>query len=253
MRLLFLVDSLIGALIVALVISYVMPVYNGLRTRNSLALSLDLLSRETGNAEEVVVSLGPRGDFTAGQTVLAELATQMVSVKEAHHFYPLLFFFHTGKAQHSLVRCLRLALDTVSHLHACLDDERYGSVKESGSVFQLQRATVLLMETLASTFLPRRVEREVADEGPQPHWHEQYRRACRRLAEAGVPTRSDGESGAREYEQSRAEWDAHVRRMSLYLEHQDDDPDRRSQETARSTGDRSAAAANERTSARGAG
>ena len=242
MRVLYLIDSVIGALIVALVVSYVMPVYNGLRTRNSLALSLELLSRETSDAEEVVASLGPRGDFAAGQTVLGDLATRMVSVKEAHHFYPLLFFFHTGTAQHSLVRCLRLALDTVSHLQACLDDERYASVKESGSVAQLQRATMLLVETLASTFLPRRMERDVVDEGPQPHWREQYRRACRRLAEAGIATRSDGEAGARDYERSRAQWDAHVRRMGLYLEHQEDDPDRRSQERAGAVGDRSAAA-----------
>jgi len=242
MRLLYLVDSLIGALIVALVVSYVMPVYNGLRTRNSLALSLDLLSRETGEAEEVITALGPRGDFTDGQTVLGDLATRMVSVKEVHHFYPLLFFFHTGTAQHSLVRCLRLALDTVSQLQACLDDERYASVKESGSVFQLQRATMLLVETLASTFLPRRIEREIADEGPQPHWREQYLRACRRLAQAGIATRADGEAGARDYERSRAAWDARVRRIGVYLEHQEDDPDRRSQERAGAVGDRSAAA-----------
>src|SRR5437763_3307712 len=137
-----------------------MAVYNGLRTRNSLALSFELLSRETGNAEEVVASLGPRGDFGAGQTVLADLATRMISVKEAHHFYPLLFFFHASATQHSLVRCLRLALDTVSHLRGCLDDERYASVKEAGAVAQLERATMLLVHTLSTTFLPRRLERE---------------------------------------------------------------------------------------------
>ena len=240
MQLLYLVDSLIGALIVALVVSYVMPVYNGLRVRNMLALTFDLLSRESGDAEEVVASLGPGGDFSGGQTVLSDLASGMVAVKEAHHFYPLLFFFHTGKAQHSLVRCLRLALDTVSHLEACLDDEPYGSIKASGSVFQLKRATMLLVETLSTTFLPPHVEPEVAAPGPRPHWREQYRRACRRLAEAGIATRRDGEAGAREYDRSRAEWDAAVLRVSRYLEHQEDDPDRRSGERAGSAVDRSA-------------
>ena len=230
MRALYLVDALIGALIVALVVSYVMPVYNALRSRNSLALSLDLLSRESGDAEEVVASLGPRGDFSAGLTVLGDLAERMVEVKEAHHFYPLLFFFHTGEGHHSLVRCLRLALDTVSHLKACLDDERYPNVKEAGSLFQLERAAMLLVDTVARTFLPRRLERELPDDGPQPHWREQYRRACRRLAEAGIATRADAEAGARAYDRSRAEWDALIRRVGIYLAHEEDDPDRRSQE-----------------------
>jgi hypothetical protein len=101
---------------------------------------------------------------------------------------------------------------------------------------------MLLVETLASTFLPRRIEREIADEGPQPHWREQYLRACRRLAQAGIATRADGEAGARDYERSRAAWDARVRRIGVYLEHQEDDPDRRSQERAGAVGDRSAAA-----------
>jgi hypothetical protein len=232
MRGLYLLDALIGTMVVALVISYVMQIYTALRTRNSLALSLHLLSRETGDASEVLAGLGPRGDFAAGQNVIAGLATSMVSVEEAHHFYPLLFFFHTSAAEHSLVRCLRLALDTVSHLRACLDDERYGGLKDSGSVHQLQRATMLLVETLSKTFLPHRLEGEIPDDGPQAHWREQYLQSCRRLAAAGIATRSDGADGARAYDASRAEWDACIRRISIYLAQEEDDPDRRSRAAA---------------------
>lgn len=230
MRILYLADALLGTMVVTLVISYVMPIYSGLRDRNSLALSLHLLSRETGNAEALVAGLGPRGDFTAAPSILVDLATRMVSVKEAHHFYPMLFFFHTGAAEHSLVRCMRLALDSVAHLRACLDDERYGSVIESGPVTQLERATLLLVDTLSATFLPRAVVRRCPDEGPQPHWREQYRRACRCLAAAGIATRGDAEAGARAYDAARAQWDARVRRIAVYLAHEEDDPDVRSAE-----------------------
>ena len=153
LRVLYLVDSLIGTFLVALVISYVMPVYNALRDRNALALSLDLLSRETGEAAEVVAGLGPRGDFGVGQGVLADLAMRMTSVKEAHHFYPLLFFFHASVPAHSLVRCIRLSLDTVSLLRTGVDDEGQ-AFKASGPLWQLQRATMLLVDTLSCRLHP---------------------------------------------------------------------------------------------------
>jgi hypothetical protein len=226
-RLLYLADALIGTLMVALVISYVMPVYNALRDRNALTLTLELLSGETGEAAEIVAGLGPRGDFGAGQAVLADLAAKMTAVKEAHHFYPLLFFFHASSSSHSVVRCMRLALDTVSHLGACLDDERHAVVKESGSLRHLQRSTMMLVETLSATFLPSRVERDLPDDAPRAQWREQYGRACRRLAAAGITTRADAEAGARAYEAARAEWDARVRRIAVYLAHDEDDPDRR--------------------------
>jgi hypothetical protein len=49
-RLLFLLNSLIGASVLSLVLSYLVQVYSALRERNALALAVDLMTDGTGDA-----------------------------------------------------------------------------------------------------------------------------------------------------------------------------------------------------------
>jgi hypothetical protein len=67
-------------------------VYSALLRRNALGPKIHLFTGETADAAALVAGLGPRGQFSAGYSNLAELATAVTSVKEAHHFYPLLFY-----------------------------------------------------------------------------------------------------------------------------------------------------------------
>jgi hypothetical protein len=56
--------------------------YSALLRRDSLALTLHLLTNETDDAAELICGLGPRGDFQTGATTLADLSTQMAALKE---------------------------------------------------------------------------------------------------------------------------------------------------------------------------
>src|SRR4051794_29140303 len=85
MRALYLFNSIAGASVLSLTLTYLMQVYTALLRRNSLALTLYLLSDESEDAAELLCGLGPRGDFDTGATTLGDLSTELASIKETHH------------------------------------------------------------------------------------------------------------------------------------------------------------------------
>src|SRR3954452_2030043 len=133
-RILYLFNSLVGMSVVSLTLTYVMQVYAALQRRNALGLKLHLITAETGDAAELVARLGPRGQFSAGYSDVAELGSGMAQTKEAHHFYPLLFYFRFRQPFYSVSRSAFLALDAVTLIRSALDDQRHGWLKESAAV-----------------------------------------------------------------------------------------------------------------------
>ena len=77
-------------------------------------MNIHLLSGCTGDAAELLARLGPQGQFSGGYTNLSELGVEMTQAKEAHHFYPVLFYFRFSDPYHSVSRSTLVALDTVS-------------------------------------------------------------------------------------------------------------------------------------------
>ena len=207
-RLLFLVNSLVGASVLSLTLSYLVQVYSALQRRNALGLKLHLLTAETGDAAELVAGLGPRGQFSAGYSNLADLAADVTSAKEAHHFYPVLFYFRFHHALYSVSRIGLVALDTVTLIRTALDDEREGWLKESASVTQLWHASMLLVTTLEDAFLPGGVPdaRKPPDQHVQERWHQRHTVALRRLRQAGIQTAADERAGAEAYILLRTCW-----------------------------------------------
>ena len=57
---LYMLNSLIGMSVMSLVLTYVMQIYNALRSRNALGLAIQTLSNDTGDAAELIAGLGPR-------------------------------------------------------------------------------------------------------------------------------------------------------------------------------------------------
>ena len=103
-RLLFLFNSLIGISVMSLTLTYLMQVYTALQRRNVLAMNIHFLSGCTGDAAELLARLGPQGQFSGGYTNLSELGVEMTQAKEAHHFYPVLFYFRFSDSYHSVSR-----------------------------------------------------------------------------------------------------------------------------------------------------
>jgi hypothetical protein len=220
-RMLYLANSAIGTSTVSLVITYLMRVYSGLRERNSLALTLQLLCNETKDAADLLARLGTQGKFEAGYNVVASVAQGVTSLEEAHHFYPVLFYFHTTDPRHSLSRLLHLCLDLVALVRACLPDDSLAWLKTSAAVTQLQRATMLLLDTLHGAFVPDRL-RDAPVHDRHDAWRRRYQHALARLASSGVPITAHHPQGEQTYLALRDEWDARLRDIAKYLGDADD-------------------------------
>jgi hypothetical protein len=215
-RILYLFNSLIGVSVVSLTLTYVMQVYAALQRRNVLGLKLHLLTGETGDAAELVARLGPHGQFSAGYSDLADISSEMAQAKEAHHFYPVLFYFRFRQPFYSVSRSALVALDTVTLIRSALDDQRHGWLKESAAVDQLWRASFVLVTTLEETFpIGGACEeaRLLGEEAPD-RWRRRYRSGVQRLRRAGIEVTTDEQVGAEAYVSLRSRWDPLIARLA---------------------------------------
>src|SRR6476661_2757724 len=182
-RLYYLFNSLLGASVISLTVTYLMQVYNALQRRNTLAYKLYLQSGETDDAAELLAGLGARGSFECGYTNLADIAVEMTVVLEAHHFYPVLFYFRFPRPLYSVSYFTLLALDEASLIKSALSDKELGWLKESVAVTQLWRSALLLATTQEkkSRLAGAAEEAHPPTAEDEDRWHRRYRAAVRRL------------------------------------------------------------------------
>jgi hypothetical protein len=210
-KLLYLCLSLLGLTVTSLTLMYLMQVYNALQLRNALGLRMYLLSAETNDAAELVAGLGPEGEFSSGYGVLAQLASDMAVLEEAHHFYPMLFYFRFEESYYSVSQFTLLAMDSVSLIRSALDEERLSWLQKSGGTTQLWRASMILARSLEKNFL--NVEEMATmplDSRTAERWRRRYEAALQRLQQANVPTTRDPRAGFEVYKTLRSEWDIHI-------------------------------------------
>ncbi|MCR0984930.1 two pore domain potassium channel family protein [Roseomonas populi] len=207
-RILYLTNSLIGMSVVSLTLTYIMQVYAALQRRNALGLKLHLLTAETGDAAELVARLGPYGQFSAGYSDLADIGSGMAQTKEAHHFYPLLFYFRFQQPFYSVSRSALVALDAVTLIRTALDDQRHGWLKDSAAVEQLWRASLILVSTLEEALHRGDAREQPRLPGETPdRWRRRYRSALQRLRRAGIEVTADENAGEEAYISLRSCWD----------------------------------------------
>jgi hypothetical protein len=136
-HLFFLFNSLLGLSVVSLTLTYLMQIYSALQRRNALGLRIYLFSAQRGDAAELIARLGPQGQFQGGYSNLSELAGSVAQMKEAHHFYPVLFYFRFPMTYYSASAITAVSLDAVSLILSALDEREYGWLQQSGAVAEL--------------------------------------------------------------------------------------------------------------------
>ena len=208
-RLLFLLNSLIGASVLSLVLSYLVQVYSALHERNALALTVDLMTGETGDAAEMLARLGPGGDFGDATSALDNLVRPLAMTKEAHHFYPLLFYFRFREPRYAVSRICFVLLDLTTLIETGLDRHKYQSLVGSAPVESLRRCALLLLETLDRHFPTRTAPAPT----PCQHFEESYAAATRTLARMGIEALPVSAS----YAEHRSRWDPLLRRVGPAL------------------------------------
>jgi hypothetical protein len=158
---------------------------------------------------------------------VSQLGVEMTHAKEAHHFYPVLFYFRFTDPHHSVSRSTLVALDTVSLIRSALDDQDHRWLKEAGGVAHLWEASMMLVTTLEDTFLPQGAPHREARPDPQTRerWRARYHAALLRLRQAGVPVTRDGEAGAEAYIACRMQWDHHITNLAPAMAYRMDEID----------------------------
>ena len=214
-RLFYLFDSLVGMSVISLTLTYLMQIYSALRTRNSKALSLDIGTGRTGDAAEFVAGLGPQGHFDAGYTTLTNLAESITSTKEAHHFYPVLFYFRFEEPCYSMSRFANTALDAMTIIKTAPNYKQYRWLIESGAVEHIFNSSLLLLTTLEKAFIPGDLpERAAPDAQTRSLWRNRFFNAAARLQSAGITLTADLDSAADRYISMRSEWSSHIRNLA---------------------------------------
>jgi hypothetical protein len=224
---LYLLNSLIGMSVMSLVLTYVMQIYNALKSRNTLGLTIQTLSNDTGDAAELIAGLGPHGQFDSGFSNLSSLASTAAEVKESHHFYPLLFYFRFAEPYYSVSQTATVLLDTVSLLKSAVSDEEYSWLKESATVAQCWRAAILLVGMLENVFLhsqPRQLP-SPPDADARERWRRRYMAALERMRQAGIQTIADPDTGFETYVSLRARWDGPIVRLRASMLYEADEID----------------------------
>ncbi|MDT8757759.1 potassium channel family protein [Sphingomonas psychrotolerans] len=222
-RLLFLLNSLIGASVLSLVLSYLVQVYSGLRERNALALAVDLMTDGTGDAAVMLTRLMPDGEASEATSELGNLIRSLAATKEAHHFYPLLFYFRFEEPLYAVSRFTFVLLDATTLIDTALDRDRYGTLAASAPVAAIRRGARMLLETLDANF-PTAGDR-ANDAAEAWGLRQSYLSATRTLESAGVAARTDGVEA---YVAAREEWEPLVRRVAPTLGYTMSEIDRRS-------------------------
>ncbi len=210
MRILFLINALIGASVLSLVLSYLVQVYSALRERNALALTVDLMTGGTGDAAEMLARLGPEGDFSNATSELGNLVRSLALTKEAHHFYPMLFYFRFTEPLYSVSRMTFILLDLTTLIDTTLDRQKHGALVRSAPVASLQICARLLLATLDQNFPTVDEEQTHSRTGV---FEGSCAAALTVLRNAGIETKPDVER----YAGQRGQWEPLVRRVGPAL------------------------------------
>jgi hypothetical protein len=143
--------------------------------------------------------------LSAGYNNLSNLAAEITDAKEAHHFYPILFYFRFPEPFYSVSRSWLVVLDAVSLIRSALPNEA-DWLKQSGAVTQLWAAALLLLSTLNDVFLQEKASAETDDED-QRLWRIRLESARQRLQKAGISVTDDLQHSLKTYMQQRRRWD----------------------------------------------
>jgi hypothetical protein len=204
-----------------------LQVYTALLRRNAAAVKVDTWSGQSGDAAQLLARMFPRAQTSGGYNNLSEFAADMASVKETHHFYPVLYYFRFRESRYSMSRTELVAMDAAALLTTALDDEQFGWIKTSAALAQLEDSALMLLQTLSEVshegLAPREPHREPAESVHR--WQQRFAAAITQLRRAGLPITADEAAAAAEYVRLRSRWNASLESLASALGYEIEDID----------------------------
>jgi hypothetical protein len=226
-KMLYLFNSLVGMSVLSLTLTYLMQIYTALKQRNSVALSVEIGTDRTGDAAEFVRGLGPQGHFETGYISLTNLSSSLASLKEAHHFYPVLFYFRFEETYYSVSRLTNVALDAVTIIRTALHPSTYRWMIESGAIADIRETCLLVLTTLEGAFVAKGIAGSATpDPETRERWRQRFFNAVAKLQDANIETVPDLDAAADRYVSLRSKWSAHIQNLapSMLYSNEEIDP-----------------------------
>lgn len=219
LRALFLLNALIGASALTLTVTYLMEIYRALQTRNSLGLKLRGMSGGSSNAADLIARWGPMGRFDSCYSSMAEVAGELAEVHEAHHLYPLLFYFRFDTEYPNPALYLPALLEATTLIHCALDKDQYRWLQRSAVVSQLWHGPLDLLSMLERVFVPKRFDARPPDLD-RSQLEARLRQAVDVLSSGGLATIADVALAEARYRELVGSWYGKAHRVATYLAHQ---------------------------------
>jgi hypothetical protein len=221
MRAVFVVNAFVGGSVLTLTVTYLMQIYRALQTRNALGLKVHAMSGGTGTGAQLLAAWGPEGKFDVCYSSVAEVAGELAEVHEAHHLYPLVFYFRFDTEYPNLVLYLPVLLEATTLLQCALDDDETGWLKRSAAAQQLWHESMGLLGLLEHVFVPERFRADKANMAADER-RARFAACVALLREHGIATVADERSAGDAYAKSLDRWLERSLRLAAYLDHRAD-------------------------------
>jgi hypothetical protein len=213
-RFLAIVEAALGFSIFTLTITYLLAVYTALSQRNIFAMNLHYQSAQTGDAIELLARHGAGGDFNQARQDISNMATNLLTLLESHHAYPVVHYFRFKENHYALARIGLIAMETATLIRSALNQEKYRSLIYSTAVAELSDGGQHLLEELSQTFLPKQKNYNGQQESVL---QQRFYQAVKRLNAEGIETVDDLQSGAALYISLRRQWEPYVMALADYM------------------------------------
>lgn len=208
-RVLTVVEAAIGFSWFTMVITYFLSVYRALMARNSFAQGLHQRTGRTGDAVELLVHAADGPDLPELVGQLSSSAGFLRDIYQTHRFYPVLRYFHYREPYYALPTVLSVTLETCTLLRSALDQERYSRTTGSIHLDELVDSALTLLDELVPDPEPVQLDAELLSD-----WKDRFHDALKRLADGGLHTTADAQSGFEQYVALRAQWWGPLRHLS---------------------------------------
>jgi hypothetical protein len=187
LRLLSVLESLSGALTLALGVSYVVSVYPAVSRQRTLATALDAEVAGQASALPMVRRYlaqdpGWGGELSAH---LRELALGLLSITEAHETHPVLYYSHPRRVQHSFLRTLVIVQCLVGLLRYGLSPDRHPGIVRNPQLLLLEQALHYSLRRLTESLNIDVIERPDGEEARRRLAIE-YEKVCDGLEQLGL-------------------------------------------------------------------
>lgn len=225
MRLVALVQSASGFVLISLGVTYLVTVYSALERKRLVALSFYHRADEGADAAALIAHHFVEDRFIGLDATLRTATRDIQSLLEAHIEHPIIHYFHPREVHKGMPRLLFLMLETCAVIKACLSRDEYRDMYRHPELLSLDANARYVLKTLTDAL---DLTEDAAQKGAPPlrdesrgeesrRWRNRWRQTLDRLQHAGISVREDAGASWRDYQEQRSEWEAPLYRFALYL------------------------------------